>query len=351
MFPLIETAAAFAAVMLVVSLFVSAVVQAIQSAFALRATGLADMLLTLIDSYSSIHGVSLDDADERAFVDAVVKHPLIHTLRPKTARGGEVSRAIEYLDEDDLIDLVTTECEHPTPRGAPIRKAVVDVKTFTAFVKRWYETVGATSSQHFKHKMRRYTLVVSCALVVIFNFDGIRLISDLHRDETERGALAHEIEEIQRKARKFGEGRGERDGQHEVAGEKPSPEADPAVRALADEMRRTSKILEDSGLGVGWKSSYIVNRWQAYRGHGDGNGRVPSGREMLADTLLWLAGIVFSCVMLSLGAPFWATTLGSLVNLTNAVQKAKTGPGPDAPKDPAKGPGKDGPAETDTRPA
>ena len=45
-------------------------------------------------------------------------------------------------------------------------------------------------------------------------------------------------------------------------------------------------------------------------------------------------GLVFSCAMLSLGAPFRATTLGSLVNLTNAVQKAKSAPAADPPKGP-----------------
>ena len=223
-----------------------------------------------------------------------------------------------------------------------MQKAVVDVEAFTAFVQRWYETIGATSSQHFKLRMRRLTLVVSCLIVIAFNFDGIRLLGDLHRDETERGALAHEIEAIQRSARQLGADRAE--GESPVL--KPSSEVDPAVRALTVEMRRTARILEDSGLGVGWQSSYIFGRWQAYRHHGDGKERAPSDREMLADTLLWLAGIVFSCVMLSLGAPFWATTLGSLVNLTNAVQKAKTGPSLDAPKDPENHKGKDGPPDS-----
>jgi hypothetical protein len=331
MFPLIETAAAFAAVMLVVSLFVSALVQAIQSGLGLRAAGLNDMLLSLVHNYGILHGQDLSEDEEKAFVDAIVTHPLLHTLRPKTLGGAKVTRPIEYLDQDDLIDLVKTEMSQPTLSGRAVLKAVVDVARFTAFVERWYETVGATSSQHFKLRMRRLTLVVSCLIVVAFNFDGIRLISDLHRDETERGALAHEIEVIQRSSRQLAAQ--QREGGDAAA--KAPPAVEPALQELTEELRRTSRILEGSGLGAGWQSSYIVSRWSAYSHHGrDGDSREPeiTLRHVLGDTLLWLAGIVFSCVMLSLGAPFWATTLGSLVNLTNAVQKAKSGPGNDAPK-------------------
>jgi hypothetical protein len=333
MFPLIETAAAFAAVMLVVSLFVSALVQAIQSALGLRAAGLDAMLLSLIHNYGTLHGQSLSGDEERAFVDAIITHPLLHPLRPKALGGAKVARPIEYLDQDDLIDLVKTEMSQPTPGGRAVLKAVVDVTTFTAFVERWYETVGATSSQHFKLRMRRLTLLVSCALVIAFNFDGIRLIADLHRDETERDTLAREIAAIHHTSELLSGEHGEHGDRDATA--KAPPAAEPALHELTEELRRTSKILEGSGLGAGWQSSYIVNRWSlALReAHDGGPGeRAPTKRELFGDTLLWLVGIVFSCVMLSLGAPFWATTLGSLVNLTNAVQKAKSGPANDPPK-------------------
>ncbi len=318
MFPLIETAAAFAAVMLVVSLFVSALVQAIQSLLGLRAAGLTDMLLTLVHNYAEIHGIDLDEEGEKAFVEAIVNHPLLHARnRGKGARGGG-SRPIEYLDQNDLVDLVKTEMTRSTKSARDVKKAVVDVEQFTRFVERWYETVGATASQYFKHWMRRLTLVVSCAVVVAFNFDGFHLITDLQRDSSQRSALAREIAAIHETSQRLA-----------PAAPAAPASADATLESLKQEMNTTSKLLEETGVGVGWQSSFIVQRWRAY--HAAGDPRISSAR-MLADALLWLSGLIFSCVMLSLGAPFWATTLGSLVNLTNAVQKAKTTPDSDPPK-------------------
>lgn len=318
MFPLIETAAAFAAVMLVVSLFVSALVQAIQSVLGLRAAGLTDMLLTLVHNYAEIHGIDLDEEGEKAFVEAIVSHPLLHARKSGKAARAAGSRPIEYLDQNDLVDLVKTEMTRSTKSARDVKKAVVDVEQFTRFVERWYETVGATASQYFKHWMRRLTLVVSCAVVVAFNFDGFHLITDLQRDSSQRSALAREIEAIHETSQRL---------------MPPAPAAvastDAALESLRQEMTTTTKLLEETGVGIGWQSSFIVKRWRAY--HNADGPRISSAR-MLADAALWLSGLVFSCVMLSLGAPFWATTLGSLVNLTNAVQKAKTTPDNDPPK-------------------
>jgi hypothetical protein len=327
MFPLIETAAAFAAVMLVVSLFVSALVQAIQSRMKLRAAGLTDMLLTLVHNYTRIHGIDLDDDGEKAFVEAIVAHPLLHSRGPRRAAGGRSLRPIEYLDQNDLIDLVRTEMKRTTKSAKAVKKAVSDVEQFTRFVERWYETVGATASQHFKHRMRQLTLLVSGAVVVIFNFDGLHLIADLHRDDAQRAALTREIAAIHDLSRSLGAQRAAGDEGPFVA----TPEA--TLQTLALEMKRATELLGEPSVEIGWQSSFIARRWHAYRSRDDAQETHPTDGQMLADALLWLAGLAFSCVMLSLGAPFWATTLGSLVNITNAVQKAKSGAGGDAPKD------------------
>ncbi len=342
MFPLIETAAAFAAVMLVASLFVSALVQAIQSGLRLRAAGLSDMLLTLIHNYTEIHGIDLDEEGEKAFVDALVTHPLLHPRRTRKAARARTTRPIEYLDQKDLIDLVKTEMTRTTTSARAVKRAVHDVEQFTRFVERWYETVGATASQHFKHRMRQLTLLVSCAVVVAFNFDGLQLIDALHSDSSQRTALAREIAAIQETSRKLTPTPG--------AGEEPAFIAsDATLQALTREMNTTSKLLEETGAGIGWKSSFPAQRWSAHQRQDSASAARFLDTRTLGEAVLWLAGLVFSCVMLSLGAPFWATTLGRLVNLTNAVQKAKTGEG-DAPKTKEKPSSRDEPTESTRTP-
>lgn len=334
MFPLIETAAAFAAVMLVASLFVSALVQAIHSAIRLRAAGLSDMLLTLIHNYTEIHGIDLDEDGEKAFVEAILSHPLLHSRRSGRALRAGGSRPIEYLDQADLIDLVRTEMSRTTARASVVKKAVADVEQLTRFVERWYETIGATASQYFKHRMRQLTLVVSCALVLAFNFDGLRLLGDLHRDDVQRSALARQITELQATSDRIAKERG-------AAGDAAHPAStDPALQDLKQQMEATSKTLEETGVTLGWPSSHIVQRWQQYHAPIGATSPRQSGAQMLAEALLWIAGLVFSCVMLSLGAPFWATTLGGLVNLTNAVQNVKTGGDSDGQKSKEKSPSK-----------
>jgi hypothetical protein len=321
MFPLIETAAAFAAVMLVTSLFVSAVVQVIQGLLELRPRILGGMLVTLARNYRE----SPDDepptrTEQKAFSEAILSHPLLHTPEALDAAGrdrAKLARRLDYIDDDDLVALVKA----PGVERAPDVHAVVkDVIKFEAFVAQWFDTVGATASQAFKHHMRRITLAVSCAVVVAFNLDGLHLVGDLYRDQVARGVLVKQVEAIRQTASRLGE------VEDRAAGVDPSARRDHTLGELLVELKKTETILDEASLGVGWQSSWIVKRWRAYEGPDTPAAERPTRAGMIGDGLLWLSGLLFSCVMLSLGAPFWATMLGQLVNLGNAVQKAKSAP-------------------------
>lgn len=312
MFPLIETAAAFAAVMLVTSLFVSAVVQVIQSLLGLRPQILGGMLVTALRGYRDRAGLSAPtDQEEQAFVEAILGNPLLHTATAvAAAKKGKatLSRTIDYLHMDDLVALVRRSFEDGAPATGPVRDVVTDLRKFEDFIARWYGTIGATASEHFKRRMRHITTVVSCLVVLGFNVDGIHLIGDLYRDQAARTTLRVEADDIRKTAARLGQIPAEE-------GTAARREAD--VQALTAELAKTAAILDQPAAGIGWQDSWILKRWRA-------SPPVPPVR-LAADVALWIAGLVFSCVMLSLGAPFWATTLGRLVNLGNAVQKWKGG--------------------------
>jgi hypothetical protein len=321
MFPLIETAAAFAAVMLVTSLFVSAVVQVIQGRLELRPKILGGMLVTLARTYRESPDAEVPTRGEQsAFSQAILSHPLLHTPEAYDAAGRDkasLARRLDYIDKDDLIALVKT----PGPERAPdIRGVVKDVVKFEAFVTRWFDTVGATASQAFKRHMRRITLVVSCLVVMLFNLDGLHLVGDLYRDRIARDVLVKQGELLRETASRLGAIDDAGSGADVAA------RREATTRELLVQLQKTASTLDQASPAVGWQSSWIVKRWCAYEGACASDVERPTRAELIGDVLLWLCGLVFSCVMLSLGAPFWATMLGQLVNLGNAVQKAKAGP-------------------------
>jgi hypothetical protein len=73
-------------------------------------------------------------------------------------------------------------------------------------------------------------------------------------------------------------------------------------------------------LGLGWQSSKIVDTWCAYTGKCPSSQGPLSGWQAANATLLWLFGLLLSCALLSLGAPFWYNALAGLLNLKSAVQ-------------------------------
>lgn len=317
MFPLLETAAAFAAVMLVTSLFVSAAVQVIQSLLALRPKILGGMLITLARTYRETPG-SLPPtfAQQKAFAEAILSHHLLHTAETIDATGDDaakLAKRVDYLDKDDLVELVKNHFPAEAETEPAIRAVVKDVEKFEAFVAQWFDTIGATASQAFKKRIRHITVGVSCAVVVLFNLDGLHLVGDLYRDQVARDVLVRQADTLRDTASRL--------GVLEAVGA--AAPRDAAIKELVVEMKKTASILDEASPGVGWQGSWIVKRWSAYEAARAERPACAGMGRLAADALFWIAGLLFSCVMLSLGAPFWATMLGGLVNLGNAVQKVK----------------------------
>src|SRR5262249_7394887 len=137
MFPLIETAIAFAVAMLAVSLFVSAVVQAVQSAGDYRSDIVRTMLRSVIHGFRSFYNdadvVALDyrdgsaagdklatmrDAEER-FVKDVLADPALNARAGALAYGStpeQLSAFVEYVDAADLVTVARNHAESPPKR-------------------------------------------------------------------------------------------------------------------------------------------------------------------------------------------------------------------------------------------
>jgi len=389
MFALLETAIAFSAAMLAVSLFISAAVQWIAGLGRYRATTLADMLRSLIHGFRVFHNdaeaVAADQPNataaqkqacrdcEMTFVNDVLSDPVLHARSTKLAyqdSPAALARQIDYIDEQDLVALaynIATNPAHAVPaqRGqagsrsiddlspalpvveavrsptrireivaqadtlgvnlllpaawvggsAEVPKEYATTANFAAYVGRWFSTVEGTAAQHYKSLIRRLTFVVAALAVVVFNIDSVHILSDLHRSTTTRAAIVGRIDDLQTLTER-------------IAGSDSLPPAEgasmpvPNSKALLLDMQKSLALLSESGLSIGWKDSWIVKRLCAYRGL-CADPQPPSLGQLALDVLGWLGGLLFTCVLLSLGAPFWLNTLSRLISLKNEVQQRK----------------------------
>ncbi len=336
--PLVETALAFAAVMLATSLFVSAIVQLIANALQLRGHTLQQLLEQLWQSFREHFGAGAgaDDPGAQKFAVQVLTHPALHardnTQRyPAASDKSKLALKVDYLHPADLMSLVrgmSSKDGDAVAAGTKLPESWgtgtwATVGNFESYVKRWFGTIEATHSQDFKQQMRRLTLGVSFAVVVLFCLDGIQLINTLWHDRTAAEALTKQVDTLQQTAARLGVAAA-------PAGTLDSSSAavasDTTSKALVLELQKTATILDDAGAGIGWQNARITRRWCAYRGYCQDP--PVSGGRLLADFFLFLFGLAFSCVMLALGAPFWVTTLSSLIRLQNEVQRVKQQPPP-----------------------
>jgi hypothetical protein len=386
MFPLLETAIAFAAAMLTASLLVSAVVQAIQSAGSYRADTVSGMLRSVMHGFRSFYNdpdlLAVDYPDpanadelepakgrvfagERAFVKDILADPTLHARADALSYGDDPARQallVEYISASDLIAIARNHAESttasatadapasaanvssPTPPPAEsgsvliltrsgdeqrflpaswlypkagndaaqklrVEKPYATLAKFAEYVQHWYPTFEATASQTFKGKIRRLTRVVVCSLVVLLNIDSVGLAVTLYRNSG--GSYADRVPELQEQATRLGV----------VAKVDLEPiAADSTAQPTAADPALLLSALDDPTLGLGWQGSAIVDTWCAHTGKCPSSKVALGGWQTASATILWLFGLLLSCALLSLGAPFWYNALAGLLNLRNAVQ-------------------------------
>jgi hypothetical protein len=343
MFPLIETAIAFAAAMLAASLFVTAVVQVLQKLLGLGPRTTRDMLEALMYGFRDFHNDPAIDAAETAgaasdkrenvnkecarFALDILSDRALHTRAAVLAyqdQPEKLAKRTEYVDPDDLTRLVETWARYASATEAAARprlprtwvgdKLVKTPEDFAKYVEGWFSTYEGTASERFKTTVRRLTLLVSAVVVVLFNLDGFRLVRTLASSDAARIALNSQVESLQTSAARLGV---------EGAELEPGDALDETTKERLLELQKTAGILDEADAGLGWQGSFIVGRWCAYTQKCASPDSPPTKAGIALDTLSWLGGLLFSLVMLSLGAPFWYRTLSQLINVKNAVRARK----------------------------
>jgi hypothetical protein len=384
MFPLIETAIAFAAAMLAASLVVSGCVQVVLSLGRYRSRGVEEMLLSLMQGFRNFNNdpavvpqppvdgkakgavripppdpVALQKA-ERAFVEDVMTDPTLQA-RGSAAKysndPNELARMVEYIDAGDLVVVAVSHAKYeigepndeemaPRPElklpqtwfGNGIVPPYFNTKTFADYVGRFFATLEATAAQRFKGRIRQLTVLLAAILVVTFNFDSVQLLRTLYQNSGVRAAVASQAEQIADIAERSGV-KAPRTPGTEAPTSAPVVIEETAGLAPSIQVQQAAAALDQPDLGIGWEGSYIIGRFCAYRGTCASTTPPISGGQLAIAISLWCFGLIASCVMLSFGAPFWYGTLKQLLNLGNELKGKKVpSDGGDSTATPGTGP-------------
>lgn len=373
---ILGTLTAFAVVMLAASLMIAMFVRVLHYFGKQRGQTLAEMLGALNIGFRREHGDTTEPADDpqTAFVLDVLSDPVLYpssALRKPVARmptpakldddeRKKVVLSVEYLDKQDLLDIVRKQAHDgvlPKTWSTHLSPSVRTYESFAAYVERWFRTVEGVSSAEFRRRTHRLVGLISSIVVVLFNMDGFEIVRGLHDSPEARAELIARAPDMLRNAEEI-------NAADDSFYEPPQDRMD--LLDAPVELGPLNAVLNEPAIGIGWHGSWIAQRYCAYKGqcakearlsalaeaakparpkpfyapvlallerfnpfcsHPHDEALAITGFEMLADVTRWVLGLLFSCVMLSLGAPFWADRLKDLMNLTNAVQKAKTSSG------------------------
>jgi hypothetical protein len=329
---IVSTLIGFATVMLTASLVVMALVRIVQFLGDRRGKTVGEMLAALIRGYRQLHGdagYGYDDRDT-AFIVDVLSFPTLHLPRdiprsikstpgapaPSDQELRKLTNRVEYLSKESLLAIVDAlsrvsgKPELPATWYANLSPEARSLSSFNAYVEQWFETVEAVSSESFKSEARRLTALMSCLVVVAMNIDGFQLASALYHDSALTAELERRAPDVlalaqKRQAEAVAPDQGGRDR---------------LLDGVTGDLRQTNAVLNEPGLELGWQNSWITKAW--CKSCAPPGVVVPARTwaEWLPNLARWLAGLFFSCVMLSLGAPFWTDRLKDLLNLRNSMQ-------------------------------
>jgi hypothetical protein len=361
-----DTILAFAAVMLILSLLITILVQMAVAASNLRGRGLAwgmDRLLRQIDPRLNLGGFT------KELTEAVLRHPAVAHLGISKAiaiRKEELIQVLEDLatrkspgldDEQQRLLAAALEPLAPAVAGEDVARSVaVTNELLKAFpgadaavkqaveralqakrhleaeVDKWFDTVMDRSTERFTLFTRGYTAILTVALVAVLHIDALAIFAQLTTDKGLRDQIVQQNGELLKQA----------EGIIKET-EQPYALATLAIRSMKDDLKdkadkdKTDSVpadLDTRAKGLDWVQKNLPSQLELFGRKmneaaqarleqlGAKAKSLSSGTSLQLVAWPWppftwkgLVGMVMSALFLSLGAPFWFNMLKQLSTL------------------------------------
>jgi hypothetical protein len=342
---LVSTVAGFVVLMAAASLAVTVIVRIIHYADDTRGITVMNMLASINQAYRvSLRDTAVPgDRPETQFVLDILNDPALHSYAGSQSfwtkaqrRAGDqaaienqrdrLARRTEYVRQDDLVRVVERHAPNDVLPAA-WSQGLGNKATLTSFkqyVGTWFNTAEGLAQERFRKDTRKLVAVVSSLVVVAANLDGIALLDTLQHDTTLTNALFAWGPDLLRTSERIGR-----------ADDAPN-DRDELLSNATPALEQVNSVLSTPQLHLGWQQSWIVRELCAEKrecAQTAGLPLVPEKSPLQACLRLvrWLAGLFFSFVMLSLGAPFWFDRLRDILNTRNALAPKSPEAAPKSP--------------------
>ena len=350
--PILDVAIGAVFVFLLFSLVVSALNEAILSAFDSRAAFLKEGLREIFRDSGGSAGVG-----PLLTLEAFLKHGMISVLSRGVPKAGADALAVtptgwraslrgwfvsprscaEGMTAADtagvpsyvpgksfvlaLLSLIT-EGKQPPAEGKDLRAAIEsianvelkstllslhddaqgDLERFKANIENWFNESMDRVGGWYKRYAQKWLLGLGFLLAVVCNVDSVRIIHALSADSKLRESMVAQAERYS----------------SEMTASGAAPTADEKIQQFKDRLAD----LGGTGVPIGWGDGVARRLWTFPPDHRD---------VLIGAWLSALAGWIITALAASLGAPFWFDLLGRIVDI-RAVGRAPEEKDPTSPK-------------------
>jgi hypothetical protein len=293
---IVEVALGLGAVYLVFSLLCSTLVEFIAGLLSLRGKQLERGIRYLIE-------------DEQ-LSDNLLDHPMLSKLSDKYRKASYIPSEnfrIALIDSLQLYaneDKTRLECLQELPEGG-LRQSLTalwldsdnDEVVFKEKVEDWFTNNMVRVSGWYKRQVQKTLLVIAFILAAAMNIDSIRIARDIPHDEELRSQMVQQIPQLIPEQGLF--------SQDKTLNTSDVSTGLELLKQRYQVLQKTTNELETIELPIGWKGfGFISQSFQWY------------------DWILMVFGWFISAFAASMGADFWFSSIGKLVNLRSAGKPA-----------------------------
>lgn len=293
---IVEVALGLAAVYLVFSILCSTLVEFLSGLFSLRGKQLERGILYLVE----------DDVMSAK----LLQHPILSKLSDKYRKASYIPSEnfrIALIDTFQLYasdDKCFADCLNELPAGG-LRQSLIaiwldsnnDEHVFKDKIETWFSSNMVRVSGWYKRQIQKVLLLVAFILAAVMNIDSIRIARDIPQDNTLRAEMAQQLPKLLPEQGLF--------SSEQVQASTDVITDIELLKQRYQVLQKTTNDLETLELPIGWQGFGFIS--QSFRWY---------------DWLLMILGWFISAFATSMGADFWFSSIGKVVNLRSGGKPA-----------------------------